>query len=361
MTHIVIRTDASIEIGTGHVMRCMTLAGALRDEGVEIFFICREHDGHLCELIEKSGFFVSRLSVSKVELWGKNHPIHASWLGASWQEDANQTRAAIESLGIRPNWLVVDHYALDMQWEKYFRPLAEHIMVIDDLADRGHDCDLLLDQNYFPSLETRYDVLVPSGCQKLLGPFYTLLRREFSDARKIFQSRDGVVRRILICFGGTDVANHTPQAIRAVQALNLPFIEVEVVTSASNYHQEEVKKLCEADSRFHFHCQVSNMGELMAKTDLAISAGGFTSYELAFMGLPSLLLPVTAVQAAVSAEIGSQGAAVNLGLVDEFPYTVLIMELTKLINSPLRCREMGKIGQILFDGHGAQRVAHFLQ
>jgi spore coat polysaccharide biosynthesis predicted glycosyltransferase SpsG len=148
-TKILIRADASVQIGSGHVMRCLTLADELHGRSAEAIFVCREFDGNLCGYIEGKGYIVHRLPVSDEQ----EHNIegnlkHAAWLGADWQTDARQVEEIIKDLDISPGWLVVDHYALDKRWERYLRPYCKKSMVIDDLADRVHDCDLLLDQNF---------------------------------------------------------------------------------------------------------------------------------------------------------------------------------------------------------------------
>ncbi|HPZ14727.1 MAG TPA: UDP-2,4-diacetamido-2,4,6-trideoxy-beta-L-altropyranose hydrolase, partial [Bacillota bacterium] len=207
--HIVIRTDASPAIGTGHVMRCLTLANALARKGVGVSFICREHEGNLCDLIEEQGFTVHRLPAPESSFEADATPAHAAWLGAAWQEDARQTGAVIRTLGIKPTWLVVDHYGLDYRWEEALRPLVGRIFVIDDLADRAHDCDLLLDQNLFADMQTRYAGKVPADCRLLLGPEYALLQPIYAELHDRIPPREGPVRRILISFGGADRDNLT--------------------------------------------------------------------------------------------------------------------------------------------------------
>ena len=132
--NVVFRTDASLTIGTGHVMRCLTLANALRDRGADVSFVCREHEGHLCELITSEGFSVSRLPVSSMVEGETSTLAHAAWLGASWQEDAEKTREVIEFLAVAPDWLIVDHYGLDKQWEKELQSSVKNIFVIDDVV-----------------------------------------------------------------------------------------------------------------------------------------------------------------------------------------------------------------------------------
>ena len=177
---VVFRADASVTIGTGHVMRCLTLAEALRKAGAEVAFVCRELDGNLAGLIEARGFDVHVLP----PLEPPTDPL--TWTAAHWHEDAAQTASFLKT---RADWLVVDHFALEHRWEKEMREHANRLMVIDDLADRVHDCDLLLDQNYLQE-PARYDTLVPAHCRKLLGPAYALLRDEFRRAREAWPRED---------------------------------------------------------------------------------------------------------------------------------------------------------------------------
>ena len=154
---ITIRTDASTAIGTGHVMRCLTIAGVLRDKGASVSFICREHEGHLCNIIEERGFALHRLSkgADPAPPSSASNPYHAPWLGVSWEVDAADTAGIISAMLVKPDWLIVDHYALDEHWEGELRSCVHRIFVIDDLADRVHDCDLLLGQNLITGMETR--------------------------------------------------------------------------------------------------------------------------------------------------------------------------------------------------------------
>lgn len=224
--HVVFRTDASLTIGTGHVTRCLTLAKALRESGAQTLFICREHEGHLCNHIEEQGFAVHRLPSPRKGFVPDDVSAHAAWLGATWQEDADSTVAAITSLQMKPEWLIVDHYGIDQRWEERLRPLVNRIMVIDDLADRHHDCDILLDQNLVPDLEIRYDSLIPEGCTRLLGPDYALLQPIYAELHDRIPPREGPIRRTLISFGGADSDNLTGRALEAVISLKRQYIDV---------------------------------------------------------------------------------------------------------------------------------------
>jgi UDP-2,4-diacetamido-2,4,6-trideoxy-beta-L-altropyranose hydrolase len=286
--NVAFRTDSSLQIGYGHLMRCLTLADELRQHGADIVFVCREHPGNMIGLIEAKGYSVVRLTQTEAEYVEAPEDLaHAAWLGVAWQQDASDTITAVRD--VHPQWLIIDHYALDRRWEQMLRPYVGKIMAIDDVADRPHDCDLLLDQNLYEGMETRYDNLVPKSCHKLLGPKYALLRPEFAAARKNLRERDGQVKRVLVSFGGVDPTNETEKALQALTGNDLQF-DVDVVVGGGNLHKEQIQKICAANDRFHYHCQVDNMAELMAAADLAIGAGGATTWERCFLGLPSIVL-----------------------------------------------------------------------
>src|SRR5215469_9326625 len=184
VVNVVFRGDASSAIGAGHIMRCLTLAVALREAGASVSFVCRETEGHLCDRVEAKGFRVVRLA-----RWGSG-ALHnqtaqeTRWLGADWKQDAEQTLAALRTFSGQVDWLIADNYAIDYRWEGALRAAVGRIMVIDDLADRSHDCDLLLDQNFYRDIARRYDALVPERAIRLLGPRYALLRPEFASTRR---------------------------------------------------------------------------------------------------------------------------------------------------------------------------------
>src|ERR1700730_3224255 len=216
MMTVAFRADASLSLGTGHVMRCLTLATALRERKAAVSFVCRLHDGHLCELIEARGFPVHRLTVSTEASTMGAFLSHAAWLGSSWRDDAQQTRAAIEVRGGEVDLLAVDHYSLDERWESVLRGSARRVFVMDDLADRAHDCDVLLDQNLHDSPESRYAGLVKDTARVFVGPRYALLRPEFDDFT--VRARNQGVRRLLVYFGGADPTNEPLKVVFALRA-----------------------------------------------------------------------------------------------------------------------------------------------
>lgn len=356
-----IRVDASVQIGTGHVMRCLTLADELREHGAEVVFVCREFDGNLCGYIEEKGYIVRCLPVSNEQ----EHNIegnlkHAVWLGADWQTDAGQIEEIIKDLDTPPDWLVVDHYALDERWEGYLRPYVKKIMVIDDLSDRLHDCDFLLDQNFYENLESRYDGLVPAWCKKLLGPKYALLRPEFREARKNLRKRDGHVKRIMIFFGGSDPTNETAKALDAIRMLNRPNIVVDVVVGGTNPNKGKINELCNAMSNVIYHCQVSNMAKLMANADLFIGGGGSTTWERCCLGLPSLIMSTASNQNAIAVGCDQAGIGIHINKSKDISPHQIQIEIEKMFLNQTALLTMGKKSANMVDGKGATYIAFVL-
>lgn len=354
--NIVIRADASIQIGSGHVMRCLTLANALRERGADVRFICRELPGHLGGVLADKGYLVQWLSAPSVDApTVPAHTAHSAWLGVPWEVDAEHTRDWLATLP-KIDWLIVDHYALDRVWESLMRPLVNRIMVIDDLADRPHDCDLLLDQNLYDAMEQRYTNLVPKDCRVLLGPRYALLRPEFLEARKNLRQRDGTVRRILVFFGGADPSNETAKALCAIQLLDRPDIAVDVVVGSANPHRVEIEGLCAKLPNASFHFQVANMAELMARADLGIGAAGVNTWERAALVVPSVVIAVAENQKSVAEDLAAAGGCLYLGLADAVTSDYIYQSLKILFINCFLTKAIGVISGKLVDGHGVERV-----
>ena len=216
---VAIRVDAGPQIGTGHLMRTLTLADALRQKGAQVRFVSRNLPLYLQQLLESKGHEFVGLPVAPVAAV-TGDLAHSHWLNVSQVRDAEDTREALSDVSWE--WMILDHYALDARWEGPLRACARRVLVIDDLADRVHDCDALLDQNLYPDMERRYVGKVPASTTLLLGPRYALLREEFSRLRVDQISRDGEVHRVLVLLGGTDAHNHTRKVIHGLSQLPAP-------------------------------------------------------------------------------------------------------------------------------------------
>jgi len=263
---VAFRTDASSQIGTGHVMRCLALADALYEEGAECLFVCREHDGHLMDHIRSRGYELHALPKPSSNESFESDLAHAGWLGVDWLVDAQETRQFFADAKF--DWLIVDHYALDYRWESALRSSCKRIMVVDDLADRRHDCDLLLDQNYYLNLNQRYQDLLPDHCISLLGPSFVLLRQEFYFAKQDLRVRDGIINNILVFFGGIDSMNQTEMVLKAFEKLQLANITINVVVGHTNPNRESIRVECDQLPNTRYLCNVTNLAELVDNADL---------------------------------------------------------------------------------------------
>lgn len=285
---VIFRVDSSTQMGSGHLMRCLTLAGQLKKKNeAKIAFITRDLEGNLNHLIMQQGYQLFQLPsvLSNESLVG-----YEQWLTVKPVVDAEQVISILQS--IRTDWLVIDSYALGEEWEVRVRPYVQKIMVIDDLANRRHNCNILLDQNYYCDMKKRYVNLVPSQCKLLLGPQYALLREEFYKVRRSLRVRDGLIRNILVYFGGSDLTNETMKTICALTMLNRNDIMVNVVVGGSNKNKEDIHRYCRRYHNMQYFCQVDNMASLMNEADLAIGAGGSTTWERCFLLLPSIVITI---------------------------------------------------------------------
>lgn len=335
-------------------MRCVTLAHLLRNRDAEVEFISRPHPGHLCDHVERQGYRVRRLAAPRPTGAPPNDP--SAWLGATVTEDSEQTRLALAEIGRPADWLVVDNYALDASWEAPLRAQARRIMVIDDLANRAHDCDLLLDQNFYRDQERRYDGLVPARCETLLGPRYALLREEFIQARARAQPRSGHVGKLLVFLGGADPENHTATVLRALLQAGPSELGVDVVVGASNPHYAEVRELCDLLPRAQLHRQTGNMAQLMLGADLAIGAGGATTWERCLLGLPSLTVVIAENQRRTTEDLSALGLVWYLGNAQELAVEVVANVLREALASPARLKEMSERALQFMENAGEQSM-----
>jgi UDP-2,4-diacetamido-2,4,6-trideoxy-beta-L-altropyranose hydrolase len=357
--HVVFRVDASIQIGTGHVMRCLTLADALHAQGAHCTFICRPHKGHLLDEITKHGHVAVALpTLGTATISFSTDPAHAAWLGTDWLTDAKDT---LQALGNQPiDWLVVDHYALDQLWEQALRPYCQNLMAIDDLADRPHDCDVLLDQNLGRSAKDYAGLLMPKTFT-LIGPQYALLRPEFAQLRSQSLARrvNAQLKRLLVTMGGVDKDNVTGQVLQLLNACKLPH-DFTITVIMGSYSpclaavQEQAMKMVRPTQ---VQIAVNNMAQIMAGSDLAIGAAGSTSWERCCMGLPSIQLVLAENQRAAADALASMHAAIgfnqSLKWTNDFKGLFEKIDFKKLSDLSLRSAE-------ICDGTGSQLVCKFI-
>lgn len=340
-------------------MRCLTLADALRERGAHSTFICRPHAGHLLDLIQQRGHAAIALAPADDVYSVPAYPCHAKWLGTDWASDAAQTQQTLGDQVV--DWMVVDHYALDCRWEQTLRPHARRIMAIDDLADRPHDCDLLLDQNLGRQAKD-YVGLLSSHTHTLIGPTYALLRAEFAQWREHSLRRRAQphLKNLLITMGGVDQANATGQVLDALTRCELPTdLHVTVVMGPTAPWLAQVQAQATAMPRpTQVLAGVSNMAQLMAESDLCIGAAGGSAWERCALGLPTLLLTLAANQHSGAMALQSHEAAWIAADVQQ-----LMTQMSALFEKntqTVALQNMSQAAAKLATGNGASQVVELL-
>lgn len=356
---VTFRTDASLQIGTGHVMRCLTLADALTAQGAECQFICRAHEGHLIDLIRSMGHAVHALPVMAADPNAVTVPAglaHSHWLGATQAQDA----AACERIlaASVPDWLIVDNYALDHHWEAALKPCYRKLMVIDDLADRRHTGDLLLDQT-FGRVEEDYRPLVPERCQLLCGSTYALLRPEFAALRPFSLQRraHSALRQLLITMGGVDKDNATGQVLQALHNCSLPKdCQITVVMGSAAPWLESVHSQAQRTPwPTRVLVDVKDMAQLMADSDVAIGAAGATSWERCCLGVPTVMLVLAENQEKIARSLEKAGAARLISLNHVLPEQLRDI-FAIFSHDPSSLRNISNSAARIVTGHGVALI-----
>ena len=314
-------------------MRCLTLARMLSKSGdSKIYFLTRDKQGSIHSLIRESGFNLILLPETS-SCFNTKEFEHSNWLGTSQELDCQEVISELYNIGISEvDLFIIDHYAIGKSWENKIRTIANRLMVIDDLADREHDCDILLDQNLAPQYLTRYSKLVPENCLKYLGIEYCLLREEFFKLRSEIKVRKQL-KRIIVFFGGVDNDRLTFKALNVLKN-HLDRIEhIDVVVGVNNPFKHEVQTVCSEYSKFCYGEQVDNIAELMALADLSVGACGATNGERIFLGLPSIIVAVAENQKAVAENLAQLELVTYLGFLGNDFENRLERELRELFGN----------------------------
>jgi UDP-2,4-diacetamido-2,4,6-trideoxy-beta-L-altropyranose hydrolase len=350
--NIAIRVDSSFQIGTGHVMRCLNLAVCLRKSNVNVIFVCRDHLGHICLAIESRDFEVRLLQKKMLSADNKIGTLeHSSWLGVSQLDDASEFESLL--LDINIDLIIVDHYGINYLWERKVRALCNKLMVIDDLADRLHVCDLLVDQNWFPpNAVSRYDGLVDDATKLCLGPEFCLLAEDYSALQKT--SVDGS-KKIFIFFGG----NAPPDLYVAVyKALSNILIEQDIfIDMVFQLDCPERDFLwAQQNDRFRVLDGQLSLASLMANCTIAIGSGGVTTWERMVSRLPSAVITVADNQKLISKNLSENGFITLLGHWGEISAQSLKEKLLVFLDDDSKLDKMVRKAARLVDGNGTSRV-----
>lgn len=344
-----IRTDASTIIGSGHAMRCLTLARKLRSRGASVVFMMRPLCGNLISRVREDGFPVIEVGRS----YGTSH--------LDEETDAELSANAIRSnnqFGVRPgtgdSWVIVDHYGFGKEWEKRVRTVASRILAIDDLADRVHDADVLLDQNLVANFMKRYDGLVSGKSIKLLGPDYALIADRYRELRKDINRVRKATHFILVYFGGAD----NEMTLKTVDALaRLPQdYSACVILDRANPQAVPVQTRCAADGRISILGQLPDLAQAMTDTDLFIGACGTTSWERLALGLRAAVVTLADNQVPLARELERQGFIKWLGRSETITIHTLFQGLQEILAVPVDPVIANRMMSVV-DSLGTERVA----
>lgn len=356
---VMFRVDASLEMGSGHVMRCLTLANALKERGSVCEFLCREHSGNLIGLIRDRGFPVFNLGATCSDVSAGAQ--YLQWLGATQESDASACKSALGDK--QYDWMIVDHYSIDYRWQELLKFHYSSLAVIDDLANRSHCCDVLLDQTYGRP-RSDYEALVPDGCEILTGSEYALLRPDFSRLREISLERrkNSGLKRILISLGGVDSNNVTERVLDGLCESPLPRdSEIVVVMGTTAPWLDAVRqRAARMPWSTSVLVSVSDMASQMCAADLAIGAAGSTSWERCCLGLPTLMLILADNQRYAASLLSSAGAAHLLSSEEQLG-DQLSQCMERALSDPGFLNNMSTAASGITDGAGASKVSSILE
>ena len=359
---IVFRVDGSSRIGAGHVMRCLALAQEFCALGAKVEFICRRFAGNLIREIEQDGFIVHALPGPKDQPTSDGQqyvgdPSLEDWLGVSVNQDVSETSSIVKRQ--KPDWLVIDHYGINVLWESHLHELVPKIMVIEDLTNRSHNCEALLNHNFSLHKIDQYRDHIPRDCVHFIGPEFALLRSEFSQARRQRKKNQRRIGRILLLFGA-DPKNVTATLLTTLSHRDFSHLEVDVVLSAGSIHREAVAETVAKRPNARLHIQTKQISTLMIKSDLCIGAGGVSMLERLCVGLPSLVVTIASNQEPSSLGLYREGYLVWYASSEKLDLGQLHVALKNAMARPFPLNAIAKKGMELVTGGGARTVAEFI-
>jgi len=357
---ILFRVDASTHIGSGHLMRCLALALHMKAMGFEVAFVMRHFSGELSHVVKQHGINVHMLSTGKSIFEGNHHCQYGSWLGVDYNDEIKQVTQVV--LRLKPSWVVVDHYGIDDKWHEKIQDLNCQLVVIDDLADRQIKSDIVVDQNYLPHYETRYEALTPKYTNFLLGPKFALLRQEFNDitTREIlFKSRIDE-KIICICFGGSDLSNETMKALRGLLMVGISDFTVNVIVGSNYQHLQELELVVSEFNNMSLFIQIDNVAMHMASCVLMIGAVGTMTWERCCTGTPSIVASIADNQIPTAQFMEEKGHHCYVGHFNQTTKSDYAKAVRLMMTSEEKLQEQHFQVKELVDGLGVSRVAYMI-
>lgn len=348
---VVFRVDASMRIGTGHVVRCMNLATVLRGRGADVAFLCRDQEGHMGAELARESFAVHMLPAPP------RQPVdtcedYSEWLGVPVSQDADET---ITAMGDGADWVVMDHYGLNASWQLALRACTQRVMAIEDLSGRRHECDLLLDQNALDGGGADHAERAP-GARLLLGPRYALLRREYA-LRRASLAPDARREGLLVFFGGTDPFDLAGFALSALSSPETARLPVTFVLGPNYPFGDRLRAVAAGRPGTTVLGPQSHLAGLMAEAALAVGGGGITTWERMCLGLPAVVVSLAENQRPSCQALAGVGLIVYAGHFDEVTPRSFAKIVSQTVGDPQLMLKLALSGKHRVDGLGAIRVA----
>lgn len=351
---IAIRADASVQIGIGHIRRCLTLADELAARGAVIVFVSRTLGIDSRGTIEAAGHRVIELPPPAAPFpSGDGLPGHAAWAEVSWEQDAAETCAALADFA--PQVLAVDHYAFDARWHDRVRAgLGTRLVAIDDLGDRALAVEIIVDHNFSADHAAKHAASSAYRPRILGGPTFALLSAVYR-SRSDFAVRD-TVASVGIFMGGSDVANSTEVAWRAVRSALGPAVEVELVSTRANPHLATLEGIAETDAQARLSLDLPDLAGFFAAHDLQIGAGGGATWERCCIGAPTIAVAFAANHVPVLGPLDTAGI-LCFSTAGAHDADALASDIATLAADRTRRAALSAHSRALVDGFGAARVA----
>jgi UDP-2,4-diacetamido-2,4,6-trideoxy-beta-L-altropyranose hydrolase len=345
MNHLVIRADSTSQIGTGHIMRCLSLAQAWQDKGGEVTFISHCESNSLKQRLLDEGMLLTTIE--------KIYPEPGDL------ECTLETLSAISHQQSAKCWLVLDGYNFDAIYQKCIKEKGYRILWIDDYGHADHYyADVVLNQNIYAN--PAFYLHREPYTQLLLGTSYALLRREFKKWQGWKRKIPEMARKVLVTLGGGDPDNVTLKVIHALKQVDIPELEAIIVIGPANPNQELLEQSVSDYTNFQLIKNAFNMPELMAWADLAISAGGSTCWELAFMRLPNLIVVLVRNQVQVATALNDYGLSINIGWHNHISVIDIAHKLNNMIKNSTKLKEMMNAEKFKIDAHGCDRIINVM-
>lgn len=360
---VAIRADGGAELGLGHLTRCGALAEALSRNDIQVQFITFHCSTAFSNQLESKGVSVKLLEECRAS---KNYHYELSINDEhtlnetdsyifNWKTDAYNTMQVIG--GKEVDWLIIDHYSIDKKWENQLRLLCNKIMIIDDIPNRSHSCDLLIDPTYGRSASD-YSKLVPDRATVLAGSRYALLRDAFAQRRAhVLQERikrEGRLERVLILFGSMDPNNYSGKVLAELSE-TAPHLSIDIVLSSEsprlNMLMQQIEQYGDNVS-LHLDIDQDMIIKLMSNADLSIGASGSTAWERCCLGLPSILWVMAENQSLIGQQLSKVGAAILMSS----DSSELGDTLSLLLSRPDILLQMSRNAAEIVDGVGADRI-----